>query len=70
MFDKCFEDVGNLGGITLCVQVQELVEDVKHSLDLRLQELDWMDETTKEAARAKVWIVKPISRTRLLVTSD
>ena len=32
----------------------ELVEDIKHSLDLRLQELDWMDETTKEAARAKV----------------
>lgn len=35
-------------------QVQELVEDIKHSLDLRLQELDWMDEATKEAARAKV----------------
>uniref|UniRef100_A0A3P8UYM2 Endothelin converting enzyme like 1 n=1 Tax=Cynoglossus semilaevis TaxID=244447 RepID=A0A3P8UYM2_CYNSE len=35
-------------------KVQELVEDVKHSLDLRLQELDWMDETTKEAARAKL----------------
>ncbi|KAA8593720.1 hypothetical protein FQN60_004554 [Etheostoma spectabile] len=34
--------------------VQELVEDIKHSLDLRLQELDWMDETTKEAARAKL----------------
>uniref|UniRef100_A0A665V2A0 Endothelin converting enzyme-like 1 n=1 Tax=Echeneis naucrates TaxID=173247 RepID=A0A665V2A0_ECHNA len=35
-------------------KVQELVEDVKHSLDLRLQELDWMDEATKEAARAKL----------------
>lgn len=35
-------------------QVQELVEDIKHSLDLRLHELDWMDEATKEAARAKV----------------
>ncbi|KAG7480099.1 endothelin-converting enzyme-like 1 [Solea senegalensis] len=35
-------------------KVQELVEDIKHSLDLRLQELDWMDETTKEAARAKL----------------
>ncbi|XP_061638499.1 endothelin-converting enzyme-like 1 isoform X2 [Phyllopteryx taeniolatus] len=34
-------------------KVQELVEDIKHSLDLRLQELDWMDEATKEAARAK-----------------
>uniref|UniRef100_A0A1A7WWV6 Endothelin converting enzyme-like 1 n=2 Tax=Iconisemion striatum TaxID=60296 RepID=A0A1A7WWV6_9TELE len=35
-------------------KVQELVEDVKHSLDLRLQELDWMDEATKDAARAKL----------------
>ncbi|XP_071761241.1 endothelin converting enzyme-like 1 [Centroberyx gerrardi] len=35
-------------------KVQELVEDIKHSLDLRLHELDWMDETTKEAARAKL----------------
>ncbi|TWW76777.1 Endothelin-converting enzyme-like 1, partial [Takifugu flavidus] len=35
-------------------KVQELVEDIKHSLDTRLQELDWMDETTKEAARAKL----------------
>uniref|UniRef100_H3C5L5 Endothelin converting enzyme like 1 n=1 Tax=Tetraodon nigroviridis TaxID=99883 RepID=H3C5L5_TETNG len=35
-------------------KVQELVEDIKHSLDVRLQELDWMDETTKEAARAKL----------------
>ncbi|KAK7882807.1 hypothetical protein WMY93_028981 [Mugilogobius chulae] len=34
--------------------VQELVEDIKHSLDLRLQELDWMDEATKDAARAKL----------------
>ncbi|XP_074496356.1 endothelin-converting enzyme-like 1 [Sebastes fasciatus] len=35
-------------------KVQELVEDIKHSLDIRLQELDWMDEATKEAARAKL----------------
>ncbi|XP_019906556.1 endothelin-converting enzyme-like 1 [Esox lucius] len=35
-------------------KVQELVEDIKHSLDLRLQELDWMDEVTKKAARAKL----------------
>ncbi|XP_035768091.1 endothelin-converting enzyme-like 1 isoform X1 [Neolamprologus brichardi] len=35
-------------------KVQELVEDIKHSLDLRLQELDWMDEATKDAARAKL----------------
>uniref|UniRef100_A0A3Q3WFE6 Uncharacterized protein n=1 Tax=Mola mola TaxID=94237 RepID=A0A3Q3WFE6_MOLML len=35
-------------------KVQELIEDIKHSLDLRLQDLDWMDETTKEAARAKL----------------
>ncbi|KAM3875440.1 endothelin-converting enzyme-like 1 [Diretmus argenteus] len=35
-------------------KVQELVEGIKHSLDLRLQELDWMDEATKEAARAKL----------------
>ncbi|CAB1414219.1 unnamed protein product [Pleuronectes platessa] len=35
-------------------KVQELVEDIKHSLDLRLQGLDWMDEATKEAARAKL----------------
>ena len=36
------------------LQVQELVEDIKHSLELRLHELDWMDEATKDAARAKV----------------
>lgn len=41
--------------ILTSLQVQELVEDIKHSLDTRLNELDWMDETTKEAARAKVW---------------
>ncbi|KAI1893856.1 hypothetical protein AGOR_G00127970 [Albula goreensis] len=34
--------------------VQELVEDIKHALDRRLQELDWMDAETKEAARAKL----------------
>lgn len=38
----------------ISLQVQELVEDIKHALDLRLHELDWMDEATKEAARAKV----------------
>lgn len=41
----------------ISLQVQELVEDIKHSLDLRLHELDWMDEATKEAARAKVQIL-------------
>ncbi|ROL54697.1 Endothelin-converting enzyme-like 1 [Anabarilius grahami] len=35
-------------------KVQELVEDIKHSLDVRLQELDWMDDETKDAARAKL----------------
>lgn len=40
--------------ISTSLQVQELVEDIKHSLDTRLNELDWMDATTKEAARAKV----------------
>ncbi|KAJ8410673.1 hypothetical protein AAFF_G00186300 [Aldrovandia affinis] len=35
-------------------KVQELVEDIKHALDVRLQELDWMDEETKKAARAKL----------------
>ncbi|KAG2462801.1 endothelin-converting enzyme-like 1 isoform X1 [Polypterus senegalus] len=36
------------------IKVQQLVEDIKHSLDNRLQELDWMDDKTKEAARAKL----------------
>ncbi|XP_033934658.1 endothelin-converting enzyme-like 1 [Pseudochaenichthys georgianus] len=35
-------------------KVQELVEEIKLSLDLRLQELDWMDEATKDAAREKL----------------
>ncbi|KAI4794864.1 hypothetical protein KUCAC02_031792 [Chaenocephalus aceratus] len=35
-------------------RVQELVEEIKLSLDLRLQELDWMDEATKDAAREKL----------------
>ncbi|XP_024133765.1 endothelin-converting enzyme-like 1 isoform X2 [Oryzias melastigma] len=35
-------------------KVQELVDDIKHSLDLRLHELDWMDNATKQAARAKL----------------
>uniref|UniRef100_A0A8C9VZV5 Endothelin converting enzyme like 1 n=1 Tax=Scleropages formosus TaxID=113540 RepID=A0A8C9VZV5_SCLFO len=35
-------------------KVQELVEDIKHALDVRLQELDWMDTETKEAARSKL----------------
>lgn len=47
----------------ISLQVQELVEDIKHSLELRLQELDWMDETTKEAARAKVqWLTRLLNR--------
>ncbi|KAM7161003.1 endothelin-converting enzyme-like 1 [Macrochelys suwanniensis] len=35
-------------------KVQQLVEDIKHTLDQRLDELDWMDEETKRAARAKL----------------
>ncbi|KAM4771663.1 endothelin-converting enzyme-like 1 [Rhinophrynus dorsalis] len=35
-------------------KVQQLVEDIKHILDNRLDELDWMDTETKEAARAKL----------------
>lgn len=52
--------------------MQELVEDIKHSLDLRLQELDWMDEATKEAARAKVQSPKSAraSETQLPARSD
>ena len=42
------------------LQVQELVEDIKHSLDIRLRELDWMDDTTKQAARAKVLYIRHI----------
>lgn len=60
---KYIKDLQNL---ILCdviyLQVQELVEDIKHSLDLRLQELDWMDEATKDAARAKVWRLTDPSR--------
>ncbi|PKU40618.1 endothelin-converting enzyme-like 1 [Limosa lapponica baueri] len=33
--------------------VQQLVEDIKYILDQRLDELDWMDEETRRAARAK-----------------
>ncbi|XP_043926611.1 endothelin-converting enzyme-like 1 [Protopterus annectens] len=36
------------------IKVQQLVEDIKHALDHRLHELDWMDEETKEAARGKL----------------
>ncbi|XP_055502179.1 endothelin-converting enzyme-like 1 [Leucoraja erinacea] len=36
------------------MKVQQLVEDIKHAFDHRLDELDWMDEETKEAARAKL----------------
>lgn len=51
----CFQSLSSLLSYKITsFQVQELVEDIKHSLDLRLHELDWMDETTKEAARAKV----------------
>lgn len=35
-------------------KVQQLVEDIKHILDQRLDELDWMDKETKSAARAKL----------------
>ncbi|EMP27513.1 Endothelin-converting enzyme-like 1 [Chelonia mydas] len=35
-------------------KVQQLVEDIKHTLDQRLDELDWMDKETKRAARAKL----------------
>ncbi|KAM6443849.1 endothelin-converting enzyme-like 1 isoform 2-T4 [Liasis olivaceus] len=35
-------------------KVQQLVEDIKHILDRRLEELDWMDEETQRAARAKL----------------
>lgn len=51
-FFRWHDIISNINLISF--QVQELVEDIKHSLDLRLHELDWMDETTKEAARAKV----------------
>lgn len=41
-------------------QVQQLVEDIKHILGQRLEELDWMDAETKAAARAKVkWAPLP-----------
>ncbi|NP_001088195.1 endothelin converting enzyme-like 1 L homeolog [Xenopus laevis] len=35
-------------------KVQQLVENIKHILDNRLEELDWMDTETKEAAREKL----------------
>ncbi|NXE58111.1 ECEL1 protein, partial [Casuarius casuarius] len=35
-------------------KVQQLVEDIKYILDQRLDELDWMDEETRKAARAKL----------------
>ncbi|KAM8999712.1 endothelin-converting enzyme-like 1 isoform 3-T4 [Sarcophilus harrisii] len=35
-------------------KVQQLVEDIKHILGQRLDELDWMDKETKAAARAKL----------------
>lgn len=44
-FDPCMDSFD---------QVQQLVEDIKHILDRRLEELDWMDEETRQAARAKV----------------
>ncbi|XP_048460433.1 endothelin-converting enzyme-like 1 [Rhincodon typus] len=36
------------------IKVQQLVKDIKHAFDRQLDELDWMDEETKEAARAKL----------------
>eukprot|EP00079_Xenopus_tropicalis_P025492 XP_012818808.1 PREDICTED: endothelin-converting enzyme-like 1 [Xenopus tropicalis] len=35
-------------------KVQQLVENIKHILDHRLEELDWMDTETKQAAREKL----------------
>ncbi|KAK9401479.1 endothelin-converting enzyme-like 1 [Crotalus adamanteus] len=35
-------------------KVQQLVEDIKHILDQRLEELEWMDEETQRAAQAKL----------------
>ncbi|NXA05616.1 ECEL1 protein, partial [Sapayoa aenigma] len=35
-------------------KVHQLVEDIKYILDHRLDELDWMDEETRRAARAKL----------------
>ncbi|XP_075439275.1 endothelin-converting enzyme-like 1 [Ascaphus truei] len=35
-------------------KVQQLVEDIKHILDQRLDELGWMDTQTREAAREKL----------------
>ncbi|KAE8603571.1 hypothetical protein XENTR_v10014375 [Xenopus tropicalis] len=35
-------------------KVQQLVENIKHILDYRLEELDWMDTETKQAAREKL----------------
>ncbi|KAL8188206.1 UNVERIFIED_CONTAM: endothelin converting enzyme-like 1, partial [Gekko kuhli] len=35
-------------------KVQQLVEDIKHILDRRLEELDWMDDATRRAARSKL----------------
>ena len=49
-----FRDFKTSSNDVISLQVQELVEDIKHALARRLHELDWMDEATKEAARAKV----------------
>lgn len=46
--------IGRDSPITFWEQVQQLVEDIKHILDRRLEELEWMDEETQRAARAKV----------------
>ncbi|CAM9840085.1 unnamed protein product [Lampetra planeri] len=35
-------------------RVQQMVEDIKHAFDQRLEELGWMDEKTKDAARGKL----------------
>ncbi|XP_053316875.1 endothelin-converting enzyme-like 1 [Spea bombifrons] len=35
-------------------KVHQLVEDIKHILDHRLEELDWMDKETKKAAKEKL----------------
>ncbi|XP_007900582.1 endothelin-converting enzyme-like 1 [Callorhinchus milii] len=36
------------------IKVQQLIKDVKHAFDRRLEELDWMDAETKKAAEAKL----------------
>ncbi|ETE56830.1 hypothetical protein L345_17458, partial [Ophiophagus hannah] len=55
--------LGELQRIT--PNVQQLVEDIKHILDRRLEELEWMDEETQRAARAKESMVGTVTNTQL-----